>query len=124
MLFRSIYTIEESEYLAVILKESDYRLVETGEFLVWFISPGVVRTSAVEDISAAIARGVIGYALAIGETIYCDNKRTLAIIFREGGRTILRMGVIDVLVGHLVSVGAVGCSLLNHCKLRQLCDFL
>ena len=119
-----IHRVEEGEYLSVVLKESDYRFVETGEFLVWLISPGVVRTSAVEYISATIARGVVGYALAIGEAIYGDDKRTLAIIFREGGRTILRMGGIDVLVGHLVSVGAVGCSLLNHCKLRQLCDFL
>ena len=80
--------------------------------------------SAVEDISASIARGVVGDALAIGEAIYGDNKRTFAIVFRKGGRTILRMGGIDVLVGHLVSIGAVGCCLLNHCKLRQLGDFL
>ena len=68
-----IYRVEEGEYLTVILKESDYRFVETGEFLVWLISPGVVRTSAVEYISAAIARGVVGDALAIGEAIYGDD---------------------------------------------------
>ena len=68
-----IYRVEEGEYLTVILEESDYRFVETGEFLVWLISPGVVRTSAVEYISAAIARGVVGYALAIGKAIYGDD---------------------------------------------------
>ena len=68
-----IHRVEEGEYLSVVLKESDYRFVETGEFLVWLISPGVVRTSAVEYISATIARGIVGYALAIGEAIYGDD---------------------------------------------------
>ena len=68
-----IYRVEEGEYLAVVLEESDYRFVETREFLVWLISSGIMCASAVEDISAAIARGVVGYALAIGEAIYGDD---------------------------------------------------
>ena len=59
--------VEEGEYLAVILQESDYRLVETCEFLVRLVTSGIVRTAAIEDISSTIARGVVGYALAIGK---------------------------------------------------------
>ena len=68
-----IHRVEEGEYLAVVLEESDYRFVETSEFLIWFISPSIMCASAVEDISASIARGVVGDALAIGEAIYGDD---------------------------------------------------
>ena len=119
-----IHRVEEGEYLAVVLEESDYRFVETREFLVWLISSGIMCASAVEDISAAIARWVVGDTFAIGETIYGNHKRPLAVVFGEGGWSVLRMGGIDVLVGHLITVGAVGCRLFYQGKLRQASELL
>ena len=60
-----IDAVEEGEYLSVILQKSDNRLVETCEFLVWFITARIVSASAVEDISSTIARFVFGDSLSI-----------------------------------------------------------
>ena len=59
--------IEEGEYLAVVLKESYYRFVETRELLVRLIASGVVGGAAVEHIAATVARLVGRDSLAIGE---------------------------------------------------------
>ena len=60
-----IHRVEEGEYLAVILKESDYRLVETSEFLIRLITSWIMSAAAVEDVSSTIARRVFGDSLAI-----------------------------------------------------------
>ena len=59
--------IEEGEYLAVVLKESYYRFVETRELLVRLIASGVVGGAAVEHIAATVARLIGRDSLAIGE---------------------------------------------------------
>ena len=41
-----IHRVEEGEYLAVILKESDYRLVETSEFLIRLITSWIMSAAA------------------------------------------------------------------------------
>ena len=58
---------KEGEYLAVVLKESYYRFVETRELLVRLIASGVVGGAAVEHIAATVARLVGRDSLAIGE---------------------------------------------------------
>lgn len=75
-----IYAVEEGEYLAVVLKEANDRLVESSEFLVWLVASGVVRASAVEDVASAISRWVFWYALSIGEAIDMNHERSLAVI--------------------------------------------
>ena len=60
-----IHRVKEGEYLAVILKESDYRLVETSEFLIRLITSWIMSAAAVEDVSSAVARRVFGDSLAI-----------------------------------------------------------
>ena len=62
-----VYAVEEGEYLAVVLEESYHGLVESCEFLVRLIASGVVRRTAVEHVSSAIARLVGWYALAVGK---------------------------------------------------------
>ena len=78
-----IYGVEEGEYLAVVLKESDDWFVKTSEFLIRLVSSGTVSAAAVEDISSAVARRIVGDYIAIREATNSDYERTLAIVFRE-----------------------------------------
>ena len=55
MVGKAINTIEEGQYLAIILLESDDWLVETRQFLVWLVSAGVMGAATIEDITASIA---------------------------------------------------------------------
>ena len=55
MVGKAINTIEEGQYLAIILQESDDWLVETRQFLVWLVSAGVMGAATIEDITASIA---------------------------------------------------------------------
>ena len=55
MVGKAINTIEEGQYLAIILQESDDRLVETRQFLIWLVSAGVMGASTIEDITTSIA---------------------------------------------------------------------
>lgn len=60
--------VEESEYLAIILKETDDRLVKSGKFLIRLIAPRIVGASTIEDITSTIARLVFRDSLSIRET--------------------------------------------------------
>ena len=113
-----IYTLEEGENLAIILEETDNRLVDTGKFLVRLVSTGVVRATAVEDIAAAIAAGILGDTLAEGETEDAYHQGTLAIVTTEGGRSVLGMRNVGIVVGNLVSVGSLDGLLGLGCELR------
>ena len=63
-----VHAFEECQNLAVILKESYYGFVESGEFLVRLVASGIVSRAAVEHIASAIARTVLWYALTVRET--------------------------------------------------------
>jgi len=71
---KGIYAGEELEYFAVALQEVDDGLVEPCDGLVLGIAAGIVRRAAVEDISAAVARGVLRYALLEGEGEDADDE--------------------------------------------------
>ena len=111
--------VEEREYLAIILKETDYRLVESCEFLVRLISPWVVGAAAVEHIPSPISALVLRDSLAVGETIDAHDKRPFAVILREGGRSVLRVCLIDVAICCLITVGTLCHRLFLLRKLRQ-----
>ena len=106
-------TIEEGEYLAVVLEEAYHGLIKSGELLVRFIASGVVRRTTVEHVSAAIARLVGWYALAEREAEHADTQRTLAVVLGERSRSVLRMRLVDILVGGLVSIGTRYCRLFD-----------
>ena len=110
---------EEIEDLAVVLQESDHRLVQSRQFLVRLIASRVVRASAVEDIASAVARLVLGDAVAVGEAIYTDHQRALAVVFREGGGTIQRVGLEDVVRCGAEAIGPVLRRFLDARKLWQ-----
>lgn len=59
MVGKGIDMLEELHNLAVVLKEAYHRLVESRQLFIRFITSGVVRRTAVEDIAAAIARGIL-----------------------------------------------------------------
>ena len=113
-----IYTLEEGENLAIILEETDNRLVYTGKFLVRLVSTGVVRATAVEDITTAIAACILGDTLAEGETEDAYHQGTLAIVTTEGGRSVLGVRNVWIVVGNLVSVGSLDGLLGLGCELR------
>ena len=114
-----IYTLEEGENLAIILEETDNRFVDTGKFLVRLVSTGVVRATAVEDIAAAIAACILGDTLAERETEDAYHQGALAIVTTEGGRSVLGMRNVWIVVGNLVSVGSLNRLLGLGCELRQ-----
>ena len=102
-----IDTFQEGEYLAIIFKESDHRLIETCQFFVRLIASGIVRATAVEHISSAIARLILRNAFAIGEAEDAHHKRSLAVVFGIGGWTVLGMSLIGILVGCLITIGTI-----------------
>ena len=75
-----IDAVEEGEYLAVILKESDDRLVESRQLLVWLIASRVMGGTAVEDIAATIAALVLRNALGEREALDANHQRPLGIV--------------------------------------------
>ena len=78
---KSVDTIEECEDFTIIFQEAYDRLIQSGEFLIWLISSGVVRATTVEDISAAVARFILGDTFSVGEAIYPYHQWAFAIIF-------------------------------------------
>lgn len=58
-------TVEEGEYLTVVLKETDYGIIKAREFLIRLITAWVMGTTAVEHISSAIARLIFWNPLGI-----------------------------------------------------------
>ena len=115
--------VEEGEDLTVVLQESDDRLVETRQFLIGFITARVMGASAVEHIAATVAALILGDALAIRKAEDLHHQRTLCIVLREGGGTILGMGLVGIEVGGLIAVGTTGNG-LNLLELREFCQFL
>ena len=73
--------IEEGEDFAVIFKKSDYRLIQSCQFLVRLITSWVVSASAIEYISTAITAIILWNALVERETEHLYYQRTLAVVF-------------------------------------------
>jgi hypothetical protein len=92
MVGKTIYTLEEREYLSIILKKTNYRFIKSCYLLIWLISPRVMGATTVEHITSTIACLVFGYTLTIRETEDTYYKRSLAIELRECSWSILRMG--------------------------------
>ena len=118
-----IDAVEESQNLAIVLEETNHRLVQSRQLLVRLVTARIVGGTAVEDIATAIAALVLGNAFCEREAIDTHHQWALGIILGERGRTILRMGLVGVLIGGLVAVGARGCS-LNLLELGQLRESL
>ncbi len=59
-----IYTVKESKNLSVIFQESNYRLIKSGELFIRFITAGIMGTSAVKNITSAIAGRIFRNTIA------------------------------------------------------------
>ena len=103
-----IHAVEERQYLTIVLEEADDGFVETGQLLVRLVTARVMRRTAVEDIAAAIAALVLRNALGERETEDAHHQRTLCVVLRERGRTILRMGFVGIHLCGLVTIGTTG----------------
>ena len=86
-----IDAVEEGEYLSVVLKEADDRFVQSGELLVRLVSSRIVSGTTVEDVASAIAGRILRNALTEREAEHSHTQRTLTVILREGGWSVLRM---------------------------------
>ena len=73
--------IEEGEDFSVILKETDYWLIQACELLVRLVTSRVVSASAIEHVSAAVTAIILWNAFVERETEHLYHQRTLAIIF-------------------------------------------
>ena len=67
MVHKRIHGLQESQYLAILLQKIDNRLIQAGKGLVLCVPTRVVGRTAVEDVSATIAGGVLGYAFLEGK---------------------------------------------------------
>ena len=76
-----IHRIKEGQDFTVILKETDYRLIQARKFLVWFITSRVVGASAIEHIATAITAVILRNALVERETEHLYYQRSLAVVF-------------------------------------------
>ena len=76
-----IYRVEEGQNFSVILKETYYGLVKSGEFLVRLIAARIVRAATIEDISSSVAAVILGNAFVKREGKDLYHQRTLAVIF-------------------------------------------
>ena len=85
MIGEAIDAVEEGEDLAVVLKEAYDGSVQAGELLVGLVTAGVVRGTTVEDVTAAVAAGVLGKTTLEGEGEDADNKRPTPRPPCEGG---------------------------------------
>ena len=119
MVGKCIDMIQELQYLTIILQESDNRLIQTRQLLIRLVSARVMGTSAVEDITSTIARRILWNALTERKTIHSYHQRSLTIIFRIGGRSVLRMRTIDIVVGSLIAVCTTQRHTLYHLELWQ-----
>jgi hypothetical protein len=50
-----VYAVKEGEDLTVVLKESDYGFIETGELLIRLVATRIMSTATVKYITSAIA---------------------------------------------------------------------
>ena len=73
--------IEEGEDFSVILKETDYWLIQACELLVRLVTSRVVSASAIEHISATVTAIILWNALVERETEHLYYQRTLAVVF-------------------------------------------
>ena len=74
MISQAINALKESEYLSVVLKETNHRLIQARQLLVLFVTAGVVGTAAIEYIAAAVAALVCWNPTLKGEGEYADVK--------------------------------------------------
>ena len=111
--------IEEGQNLTIVLEESDNGLVESRQLLIRLVTSRVVRRTAVEHIATTIATLIVGDALGVGEAIDANHQRTLCIVLGERGRSILRVGLIGILLRSLQSVSTHRCG-LHLLELRHL----
>lgn len=88
MVGKLIHRLEEFYYLAVILQETDDGFVESRQLLIRLIASWIMSTATIEDISAAIAAGILRNALTVREAEDMNHERTFAVILREGRRTV------------------------------------
>ena len=98
-----IHAFEESQNLTIVFQETYHRLIQSCQFLVWLIPSRIVGAAAIKHITAAIAARILWNAFAIRKTEHANNKRTFAVILRECGGAVQRMGFINLAVGSLIS---------------------
>ena len=75
-----IHAVEESQYLTIVLQESDNRFVQSRQLFVRLVTARVVGRTAVEDIAATIAAFVLRNALGIREAEDAHHQRSLGIV--------------------------------------------
>ena len=69
MIHQGINGMQERQYFAVLLQKVNDRLVQARQLFELVVFARVVRAAAVEDISAAVAAGVLRDAALKGERV-------------------------------------------------------
>ena len=110
---------QEVKNLAVVLKETNHRLVQSCQVLVWLVTPRVMRRATVKDVSATVATVILRNTFLKRETPDFHHQWSLAVIFRESGRAILRVSLVNVLFNGFISVLTLVRLFRLLCKLRQ-----
>ena len=77
--------VQERQNLSVLFQKTDNGFVQARQGFVRFIPSGIVRTAAIEHITASIPAGIFGNPLLIGETEHAHDQRPPAIV--QGNRS-------------------------------------
>ena len=78
-------------------------------------------TTTVEHVAATVATLILRDTFGERETEHTHHQGSLRIILREGGRSVLRVGLIRVKISGLITVGTTARRLYLGI-LRQLCQ--
>ena len=111
--------IKESKYLAVVFKETDDGFVEACQFLVRFVTSGVVGSAAVKHVAAAVAALVFRYALVERKAVNAHHERPFVVILGERCRPVRRMADVHLAVSSPEAVGPAQRGFFNPGELRQ-----
>ena len=74
-----IDTLQERQYLTIVLQEADDRLVQSSHLLIFLVTAGIMRRSAVEHITASVAAFVFRYSFLVGKAENADNEGSLRL---------------------------------------------
>ena len=72
--------VQEHQNLSVLFQKTDNGFVQARQGFVRFIPSGIVRTAAIEHITASVPASVFGNPFLIGETEHAHDQRPPAIV--------------------------------------------
>ena len=78
----TIYMLKEAEHFPIVFQELYHRLITACQFLVWFVTSGIVDRAAVKHIAATVSGRIVRHSLLERETVDLHFQHTVMRSFR------------------------------------------